>query len=106
MKKTLLYLISICILIITPFLGEINLKLSNILLSDTIDYKVFWDLRLPRMVLAFFVGAVLALSGLIFQTIFKNQLITPYTLGIASGTTLFTAISIVFSLPYCFLFLE
>lgn len=105
MKKILLYLISICILIITPFLGEINLKLSNILLSDTIDYKVFWDLRLPRMVLAFFVGAVLALSGLIFQTIFKNQLITPYTLGIASGTTLFTAISIVF-FPSLLLFIS
>ena len=36
------------------------------------------------------------MGGLIFQIIFKNQLITPYTLGIASGTTLFTAISIVF----------
>ena len=33
---------------------------------------------------------------MIFQVIFKNALITPYTLGIASGTTLFTAIGIVF----------
>ncbi len=57
---------------------------------------VFWDLRVPRVVLAFFVGGILSLGGLIFQIIFKNELITPYTLGIASGTTLFTAISIVF----------
>ena len=57
---------------------------------------VFWDLRVPRVVLAFFVGGVLSLGGLIFQIIFKNELITPYTLGIASGTTLFTAVAIVF----------
>jgi iron complex transport system permease protein len=59
-------------------------------------YTVFWDLRIPRIILAFFVGGVLALGGLVFQIVFKNQLITPYTLGISSGTTLFTAISIVF----------
>jgi iron complex transport system permease protein len=57
---------------------------------------VFWDLRVSRVLLAFFVGGILSLGGLIFQIIFKNELITPYTLGIASGTTLFTAIAIVF----------
>lgn len=94
--KISIYIASIILLLITPFLGEINLNISNILNSNSIDYKVFWDLRVPRTLLAFFVGAILSLSGLIFQIIFKNQLITPYTLGIASGTTLFTAISIIF----------
>ena len=94
--KTALYIISIIILSISPFLGEISLNLNEILDSSTIAHKVFWDLRVSRVLLAFFVGGILALSGLIFQIIFKNALITPYTLGIASGTTLFTAISIVF----------
>ncbi len=94
--KISIYIISLVLLLITPFLGEINLNISSLLDSNSIDYKVFWDLRVPRTLLAFFVGAILALSGLIFQVIFKNQLITPYTLGIASGTTLFTAISIIF----------
>ncbi len=94
--KVTIYLASIILLIITPFLGEISLNISNLLNPNSIDYKVFWDLRVPRTLLAFFVGAILSLSGLIFQIIFKNQLITPYTLGIASGTTLFTAISIIF----------
>ncbi len=94
--KVTIYLASIILLLITPFLGEISLNISNLLNPNSIDYKVFWDLRLPRTLLAFFVGAILSLSGLIFQIIFKNQLITPYTLGIASGTTLFTAISIIF----------
>lgn len=91
-----LYIISIIILLISPFLGEITLNFNEIFDSSTITHKVFWDLRVSRVLLAFFVGGILALSGLIFQIIFKNALITPYTLGIASGTTLFTAISIVF----------
>ena len=94
--KILTYFIAVIILLIAPFLGEISLDLNAIFHSSSMTYKVFWDLRVSRVLLAFFVGGVLALSGLIFQIIFKNALITPYTLGIASGTTLFTAISIVF----------
>jgi iron complex transport system permease protein len=94
--KILLYIISFIILAISPFLGEISISLKDILEPTSTTYTIFWDLRVSRVILAFFVGGILALGGLIFQIIFKNQLITPYTLGIASGTTLFTAISIVF----------
>jgi iron complex transport system permease protein len=94
--KKLLYLIAIIILVISPFLGEITLNINDIFNSNTMTNQVFWDLRVSRVLLAFFVGGILALGGLIFQIVFKNSLITPYTLGIASGTTLFTAISIVF----------
>ena len=94
--KIFLYLISFIIVCISPFLGEIPILLKDIFESTSTTYTIFWDLRVSRVVLAFFVGGILALGGLIFQIIFKNQLITPYTLGIASGTTLFTAISIVF----------
>ena len=94
--KIFLYLISFIIVCIAPFLGEIPILLKDVFESTSTTYTIFWDLRVSRVVLAFFVGGILALGGLIFQIIFKNQLITPYTLGIASGTTLFTAISIVF----------
>ena len=94
--KLFLYLISFIILVSAPFLGEIALSLEGIFDSSSTSFTIFWDLRVSRVVLAFFVGGILALGGLIFQIIFKNELITPYTLGIASGTTLFTAISIVF----------
>lgn len=94
--KKLLYLSSIFIIFFAPFIGEISLNFFDIFSEKSITYKVFWDLRLPRVLLAFFVGGILALAGLIFQIIFKNQLITPYTLGIASGTTLFTALAILF----------
>ncbi|MGA1931441.1 FecCD family ABC transporter permease [Arcobacter sp. YIC-464] len=96
MIKKLLFISSLFIIVISPFLGEIALNLNELFDPSTITYKVFWELRVSRVFLALLVGGVLALSGLIFQIIFKNALITPYTLGIASGTTLFTAISIVF----------
>jgi iron complex transport system permease protein len=94
--KFFLYVISFIIVISAPFLGEIALSLKDIFDSASTTFTIFWDLRVSRVILAFFVGGILALGGLIFQIIFKNELITPYTLGIASGTTLFTAISIVF----------
>lgn len=94
--KIVLYIFAFFVLAISPFFGEITLNLSDIFNSSNSSNIVFWDLRVPRVVLAFFVGGILSLGGLIFQIIFKNELITPYTLGIASGTTLFTAVAIVF----------
>lgn len=94
--KKFLYLFGFFIIIFAPFLGDTNITYKDVFNSNTTSYTIFWDLRVPRVILAFFIGAILSLSGLIFQIIFKNALITPYTLGIASGTTLFTAISIVF----------
>jgi iron complex transport system permease protein len=38
---------------------------------------------------------VLSLGGLVFQVVFRNPMSTPFTLGVASGATLFTAIAIV-----------
>ncbi len=60
------------------------------------DYKLFWDIRLPRVLVAFFAGAILSLGGVIFQSVFKNPMSTPYTLGVATGSTLGVAFAIVF----------
>lgn len=93
--KKLLILISLAIIIISPFFGQIDISLSNIMDSSKMDHQIFWDIRLPRTILAFCAGAILALSGLVFQTVFRNPMGTPFTLGVASGATLFTAIGIV-----------
>ncbi|MCK5110975.1 MAG: iron ABC transporter permease [Arcobacteraceae bacterium] len=95
MHKNLIILLSIIIVCTSPFFGQIEISLANILDTNKMDYQIFWDIRFPRTTLAFFVGGILALSGLIFQTIFRNPMSTPFTLGVASGATLFTAIGIV-----------
>ncbi len=45
------------------------------------------EIRLPRVLLGFLVGAALALSGGVMQGLFRNPLASPYVLGIASGAS-------------------
>lgn len=92
------FTLSILLLLIAPFFGQIEIDINKLTNISTIDYKLFWDLRLPRVILAFFTGALLGLSGLIFQSLFRNPMSTPFTLGVASGATLGTAFAIVFGL--------
>ena len=98
--RYLIFSISILIISIAPFFGQIELNISNLNISDSIDYRLFWELRVPRVIVAFFTGALLGLSGLIFQSIFRNPMSTPFTLGVASGATLGTAFAIVFGLVH------
>ena len=92
----LFIILSIILLILAPFFGQIEIDMSKINEITSVEYKLFWDLRLPRVVVAFFTGALLAISGLIFQSLFRNPMSTPFTLGVASGATLGTAFAIVF----------
>jgi len=87
---------SIFIIFLAPFYGQIEIELVDIINSSSVAHKLFWDLRVPRVVVAFFAGGLLGLGGLIFQSIFKNPMGTPYTLGVASGSTLGVAFAIIF----------
>ncbi|WP_457744637.1 FecCD family ABC transporter permease [Sulfurimonas sp.] len=94
MLKTLLWLTLVIICLISPFMGAVTLHLSEIFNPNTLTHKIFFELRLPRLFFAFFAGAILSLSGLLFQTLFRNALMTPYTLGISSGAVLGAGIAI------------
>ncbi len=93
--KKLLLLTSLLLLAAAPFFGQIDLPLDKLLQSGTMEHQVFFELRLPRVLLAFLVGGILSLGGLVFQVVFRNPMSTPFTLGVASGATLFTAIAII-----------
>jgi iron complex transport system permease protein len=49
---------------------------------------IVWDLRLPRVLTAAAVGAGLALSGAVMQSLTRNPLADPYLLGLSSGASL------------------
>ncbi|MFN3286132.1 MAG: FecCD family ABC transporter permease [bacterium] len=51
-------------------------------------YAIVVELRLPRVVLAGLVGAALATSGAVYQTLFRNPLADPYVVGVAPGAAL------------------
>lgn len=59
---------------------------TNILIDDT-SKNIVLNIRFPRVVLAFLVGASLAVCGAAFQGLLKNPLADPYTLGVSSGAS-------------------
>ncbi len=65
---------------------------------DSTLWQIWWNIRLPRVLLAVLVGAALALSGAVMQGLFRNPLADPGLLGISSGAALAVALSVVLSL--------
>jgi iron complex transport system permease protein len=55
---------------------------------DRVQAAIFIDLRLARAVLAFLVGAALALSGAILQGYFRNPMADPFVVGVSSAASL------------------
>jgi iron complex transport system permease protein len=60
------------------------------------DRIVILDVRLPRAVLGFLVGAALAVSGAVMQGLFRNPLADPGIVGVSSGASLGAVSTIVF----------
>ncbi|WP_034687226.1 FecCD family ABC transporter permease [Enterococcus mundtii] len=69
---------------------------------DATIVTILWQVRLPRVVLAFLVGAALAVSGTVMQSLLGNPLASAYTLGVSSGASLGAALIIVtgITLPF------
>ena len=55
-----------------------------------------FDFRLPRIVLAVLVGFGMGASGCIMQSLLRNDMASPGTLGISSGSSLFVLLFVVF----------
>ena len=59
---------------------------------------ILLDVRLPRVVMGFVVGAALAGVGVALQALLRNALADPYVLGVSSGAALGTAVAILLGL--------
>ncbi|MFN2526475.1 MAG: FecCD family ABC transporter permease [Actinomycetota bacterium] len=57
---------------------------------------ILWELRMPRVVLAGLVGAMLSLAGAAYQGVFRNPLADPYLLGVAAGAGLGATVAIAY----------
>lgn len=60
------------------------------------EEMIIWNIRLPRVILAFCVGASLSLAGAAFQGLLRNPLADPYTIGVSSGASLGAVLVIFF----------
>lgn len=96
MKKKLLLISLFFILLASIFVsisvGSVNIPVSEIFRFFTSENEVYrkiiFEIRLPRVLNAVLVGASLACSGLILQSLLKNNLAEPGLLGISSGAGL------------------
>jgi iron complex transport system permease protein len=61
--------------------------------------RLLVDWRLPRVIAAAFVGALLGLGGTIYQGVFRNPLAEPYLLGSAGGAALGATVALLVPLP-------
>ena len=64
---------------------------------DAMDENMLIGVRMPRVMASVIVGAALALSGAVYQGIFKNPLVSPDFLGVSSGACVGAATAILLS---------
>ncbi len=55
---------------------------------------IFWQIRLPRILSAGFIGASLSVAGATYQGMFRNPLVSADILGVSSGASLGAALAI------------
>jgi iron complex transport system permease protein len=112
-KKTgyiivLLAVVLVVTMVVSSCIGAVDISFSELLsiisyhtrLSDHQSFtsqqeSVFFNLRLPRVLLGSLIGAALGVSGAAIQGLFRNPLAEPGLIGISSGATLFAVIMIV-----------
>ncbi|GAA0084488.1 FecCD family ABC transporter permease [Clostridium sp. MB05] len=91
---------------IMDIISIISHKIFNTQLLQGIEAKdvsIIWNIRLPRVLLAFCVGGSLAASGAVVQSVLKNPLASPYTLGVSSGASLGVGLLVVSGIAIPFL---
>ncbi|MBD1422422.1 FecCD family ABC transporter permease [Sphingobacterium chuzhouense] len=78
---------------------EVQRLFGKELARATTDIEtILWQVRLPRILLTFMVGAALAVSGGVLQAIFRNPIVDPFSLGISSGAAFGAALSMLIPL--------
>lgn len=66
--------------------------------------NILLNVRMPRIILTFMVGAALSVSGAVLQGLFRNPLVDSYILGISSGAAFGASLAILYALSFVNLF--
>ena len=96
----LTFLISLIVsALLAVTIGSFKISVFDILLGklDELGSTILYTIRMPRVMLAAFVGASLAISGACLQGLFRNPLADPGLIGVSAGAALGAAFAIVFS---------
>jgi len=71
--------------LLLPWVGSGSISVARVLAKAPPDYQIFVQLRVSRTLLGLFAGGALSLTGCLFQSMLRDSLATPYTLGISAG---------------------
>ena len=86
--------------------AAVDLKTVWAVLCDLFECKesltngqrvIVLQVRMPRIAASILVGVLLANSGLLMQGVFRNPLVSPYTLGVSNGAAFGASLAIIFS---------
>jgi iron complex transport system permease protein len=87
--------------LISLVVGTVNISLSDAVstlvgkAASSQTETILFDIRLPRILMAIFVGAVLASTGAVMQGLFRNPLADPSLIGVSSGASVGASLMIV-----------
>lgn len=109
MKRSLVRLLILSVVLVIAAIlslgvGAVTIspgRILQILLADrgnslaSTEMTIIWELRLPRLLLACFVGAGLGTAGAGYQGLFRNPLADPFVIGASSGAALGATLAIV-----------
>ncbi|MFA6347695.1 MAG: iron ABC transporter permease [Dehalococcoidales bacterium] len=103
-RKRLVLILAILATVLTALFavgaGSLNIPLSEVVKvlfgqGTDLSQMVVMNIRLPRVVAAVLVGAVLAVSGAVMQCVLRNPLASPSTLGVSHGAAFGAALGII-----------
>lgn len=98
---TILTILLPVVALVSLVTGTVNIAIIdvlNTLLGNTANQQIgtiLLDIRLPRILMAIFVGAVLASTGAVMQGLFRNPLADPSLIGVSSGASVGASLMIV-----------
>ena len=102
---SLFFLFFLATIAITPLIGSTQINLgkafsNELAFSDNVDANILFLARVPRIFLAALTGAALSVAGAVFQSLLRNDLAAPFTLGVSSGAALGAVIAMSLGLHY------
>ena len=98
------FLTLIILIVLFSTIGSVNLSLGEIFSAlinndNNMVTTIVYKMRLPRNILAALIGANLAVSGILLQSVMKNPLADPGITGVSSGASV-AAIIILLLMPH------
>ncbi|VAW76178.1 Vitamin B12 ABC transporter, permease protein BtuC [hydrothermal vent metagenome] len=96
--KILLLLILVVMSFVSIFIGDLNSFSFSLPADAKIRDIVFYEIRLPRLLLAILSGATLGLVGAVLQGLLRNPLAEPGIIGVSGGAAFGAVVIIYFNI--------